>query len=97
MPNEKKSIGEVLEKMAKRQDDLHEYLNEIVAAQNELAVLVITIFQTFLVKGMVSLESFEKLFAENKSKTMNDEGECVNPVSSILYMDEKRNTDESGS
>lgn len=65
-----------LEKAAKQSEEVAAYVEEVVKAQNLTGVLVMTLLQTMIEKGLVTKEEVDKRFELNKSIALTEKGDC---------------------
>jgi predicted transcriptional regulator len=84
MSSNKDKIVNALQKAAKESEELADYVGEVVKAQNMTGVLVTTLLQVMIEKGMVTKEEVDRRFELNKSIALSDNGDCNMPLSKLL-------------
>jgi len=73
-----------LQKAAERSEETEKYLSEVVKAQNISGVLVMTLLQTLVEKGVVTKEEVDRRFELNKTIALSEDGDCKIALSKLL-------------
>ena len=87
-------FSKLIKDIAAREREVHEYLNEVVVAQNRSGVVLMTLFQMLIEKGLLDREEIEKRFEQNQQLALDGDGNCVIELRSLLDMGGQ--TDEDG-
>ena len=74
--------------------ETEEYVSQMVLAQSKTAVLVMTLLQMMLEKNLFERSEVEKRLQANESLVMDEEGNCIAPMTSIIYGDDEKTGDE---
>lgn len=79
-----------LQKAAERSEETEKYLSEVVKAQNVSGVLVMTLLQTLVEKGVVTKEEVDRRFELNKTIALSEDGDCKIALSKLLETPENK-------
>lgn len=82
-------ILNALQKAAERSEESEKYLAEVVKAQNTAGVLVMTLLQTMIEKGIVTKDEVDRRFELNKTIALSEEGDCKIPLSKLIETETK--------
>jgi hypothetical protein len=77
-------FSKLIETISKNEREVHEHLNEIALAQNQSGVLLMSILQLLIDKGVFNREEVEKNFDKAKELTLDESGGCKVPLSTLL-------------
>jgi hypothetical protein len=77
-------FAKLLDSVAQSQQEVSEHLNEVTAAQNLSGVVVMTIFQMLIEKGVLDKEEIEARVEQNKQLALDEDGGCIIPLTSLL-------------
>lgn len=89
-------FSKLIETVTKNEQDVHEHLNEVTMAQNQSGVLVMSVLQLLIEKGLVSREEVEQRFEQSKELALDETGGCKIPLSSLLDGAEGEQKDDNG-
>jgi len=81
-------FSKLIEAVSQNEREVHEHLNEIALAQNQSGVLLMSILQLLIDKGVLSREEVEQNFEKAKELTLDEDGGCKVPLSSLLPEDD---------
>jgi len=79
-----KKHGNALQKIAENQMILQNSMQEIILAQNKSGVLVMTLLQILIEKGIMTREEVESRVFANEEVALDKEGGCSIPLSTLL-------------
>ena len=80
----KNRMIKILEDVAKQNQETSAYLSDVVLAQNKSGVLVMTLLQMLIEKGILTKEEVEQREAENCQLVLDDDGGCVESLGTLL-------------
>jgi len=87
-------FSKLIEAVTKNEQDVHEHLNEVTLAQNQSGVLVMSILQLLIEKGLVSREEVEDRFEKSKELALDEDGGCKISLTSLLDGSSERGTED---
>ena len=90
-------FSKLIDAVTKNEREVHDHLNEITLAQNQSGVLVMTILQLLIDKGVVSREEVEKRFEQSKNIALDEDGGCQISLTSLLDGCESGGNGDGGS
>ena len=74
-----------LKKSIDRLNDMAGAMDAIIIAQNKMGVLVMTLLQTMIKKGLITETEVEMAVAANEQLALDDEGGCKISLTSLLH------------
>lgn len=77
-------FSQLLKRIADRDAEVHEYLSEVVKAQNLSGIVMMTLFQMLAERGVLDKEEIEARVEQNKKLALDEDGNCVIPLMSLL-------------
>lgn len=89
-------FAKLMERVAKNNEEVSEYLGEVVQAQNMSGIVVMTLFQMLIEKGVMTKEEIEARVEKNRGVALDAEGGCQIPLTSLLDIPGGDNDEHSG-
>ena len=86
----------LLKNISQRETEMNQYLNEVVVAQNHGGVVMMTLLQMLSEKGLLNKEEIEERIEQNQKLALDEDGNCVIALTSLLDRGEQTNGDGAG-
>ena len=77
-------FAKLLKDVAENNQEMREYVGEVVQAQNLSGVVVMTIFQMLIEKGVLDKAEIEARVEQNLKLALDEDGGCKIPLTSLL-------------
>jgi len=77
-------FAKLLAEITKTNQGVNEYLNEVVLAQNKSGVVMMTLFEMLIEKGVLDKDEIEARVAQNEKLALDEDGNCIIALTSLL-------------